>query len=289
MGQGRETTVRSDGRDRGWGVARRCSGLLLVVAASWALLLVIGLLVRESPAVGTLDESIARALIAASPAWTSGPARVLDIVLGPPSMVVLLVVVTLGVAGLSRGTRRERIVAGVHAASAGTGAWALEALAKRIVDRPRPGALAADVGVVPLPHSASFPSGHTACAAILATLLVVAVMERASSGAGASARTGRWITAAVAVLGVLLGALLVLATAWSRVRLGVHHPSDVLASALLMPPLVAGLTGALGAFGSGRMPGRPEVVHTAVRTETMPLRPPERRRSRAAAPERRSR
>ncbi|MFH9192547.1 phosphatase PAP2 family protein [Streptomyces globisporus] len=105
-----------------------------------------------------------------------------------------------------------------QAACAGLGAVAVASasanlLAKRLVRRRRPDREAARVTVarqVPMPASASFPSGHTASAVAFAI------------GAGT----------------VLPGALLPLwslasAVAYSRVHTGVHYPGDVTAGAAL--------------------------------------------------------
>ncbi len=264
--EGRETTGRSVGHDahvvRGRastarGRARRLWSPLLVAVTAWGLLIVSGLAIRASTQAEALDDALARWTVAVSPAWSVGPARALDVLLGPRAMAVLLVLLAAAVGLMATGDRRTRILAGFRTAAAGAGAWGLEALAKRIVDRPRPGMLAAEVGAVPLPGSASYPSGHTACAAILAALLALAVLRRGDCDADASgdARGERGAAAAV----VVLGALLTVATAWSRVRLGVHHPSDVLASLLLLPPLAAGLLGVLtggvlASSGAGRIP-----------------------------------
>lgn len=264
--EGRETTGRSVGHDahvvRGRastarGRARRLWSPLLVAVTAWGVLIVSGLAIRASTQAEALDDALARWTVAVSPAWSVGPARALDVLLGPRAMAVLLVLLAAAVGLMATGDRRTRILAGLRTAAAGAGAWGLEALAKRIVDRPRPGVLASEVGAVPLPGSASYPSGHTACAAILAALLALAVLRRGDCDADASGDARRERGAAAAV--VMLGALLTVATAWSRVRLGVHHPSDVLASLLLLPPLAAGLLGVLAGgvlagSGAGRIP-----------------------------------
>ncbi|MEV7602173.1 phosphatase PAP2 family protein [Kitasatospora sp. NPDC089797] len=86
-------------------------------------------------------------------------------------------------------------------------------LGKQLVRRPRPDREAARVvrdRQVPMPASASFPSGHTASAFALATAV------------------GTLLPAAAAPL-----ALLACAVGYSRVHTGVHYPGDVLAGALL--------------------------------------------------------
>lgn len=97
-------------------------------------------------------------------------------------------------------------------AAAYLGSQLVVALAKEWFDRPRP-----DVGsAVPLPESASFPSGHaTAGVASLGALAVLAAERLASR------RARTWLWAAVVVLGVAIGL--------SRIALNVHFVTDVLA------------------------------------------------------------
>ncbi|MFI8323787.1 phosphatase PAP2 family protein [Streptomyces sp. NPDC085529] len=105
-----------------------------------------------------------------------------------------------------------------RAAVAGAGAIALASatanlLGKRLVRRPRPDREAARVVVgrhVPMPESASFPSGHTASAVAFATAAGVVLPP-------------------VAVPLALLAS----AVGYSRVHTGVHYPGDVAAGAVL--------------------------------------------------------
>ncbi len=86
------------------------------------------------------------------------------------------------------------------------------ALLKLWFDRPRPNGDAA----IAVPSSSSFPSGHAAAGA--ATLGAVALLaaERLPS-----ARARRWLWAAAVAVGLAVGL--------SRIALGVHYASDVLA------------------------------------------------------------
>ncbi|MFF3315840.1 phosphatase PAP2 family protein [Streptomyces sp. NPDC003035] len=105
-----------------------------------------------------------------------------------------------------------------RAALAGVGAVAVASVSanlvgKRVVRRRRPDREAARVGVarhVPMPASASFPSGHTASAVAFATAVGVV------------------LPVAAVPLGVLAGAV-----GYSRVHTGVHYPGDVAAGAVL--------------------------------------------------------
>ncbi|MET9254065.1 phosphatase PAP2 family protein [Streptomyces sp. NPDC003717] len=118
-----------------------------------------------------------------------------------------------------------------RAALAGTGAVAIASasanlLGKRLVRRARPDREAARVSVdryVPMPASASFPSGHTASAVAFATAVGVVLPA----------------------LAVPLGALAA-AVGYSRVHTGVHYPGDVAAGAVL------GLAGAAAALAVTR-------------------------------------
>ncbi|MET9929898.1 MULTISPECIES: phosphatase PAP2 family protein [unclassified Streptomyces] len=105
-----------------------------------------------------------------------------------------------------------------RAALAGVGAVAVASatanlLGKRLVRRPRPDREAARVVAgrhVPMPDSASFPSGHTASAVAFATAVGVV------------------LPAAAAPLGLLASTV-----GYSRVHTGVHYPGDVAAGAVL--------------------------------------------------------
>lgn len=96
-----------------------------------------------------------------------------------------------------------------------------------VVSRPRP-------DVVPLeavPGTASFPSGHVAAAIVLYGAVAVVVRSMSVSG-----RLNRWVLVGAIVVAIGVGI--------SRVYLGLHHPSDIIAGAVLG---VAALVAAVGA------------------------------------------
>lgn len=145
-------------------------------------------------------------LVPAGPGWLKQ--FMLDMTaLGGGTVLTLVVIVTAGFLLL----KRLWLTAGLVVAATLTGSWAVS-IAKTLVARPRPALIDHLVQV----SSASFPSGHSANSAIvyltLATLLTQIVEGRAL----------RRYMIAVAVL-------LVAAIGCSRVYLGVHWPSDVLA------------------------------------------------------------
>ncbi|MFD5467408.1 phosphatase PAP2 family protein [Kitasatospora sp. NPDC127059] len=108
---------------------------------------------------------------------------------------------------------RYRRAGAVGAAAVALASFSANILGKQLVRRPRPDREAARVVVgrqVPMPVSASFPSGHTASAFALTTAV------------------GTLLPATAVPLG-----LLACAVGYSRVHTGVHYPGDVLAGALL--------------------------------------------------------
>ncbi|MBF9068867.1 phosphatase PAP2 family protein [Streptacidiphilus fuscans] len=112
---------------------------------------------------------------------------------------------------LRPGRGRRAALTGV--AAVGLASASANLVGKELVRRPRPDRAAAEVVAdrqVPMPASASFPSGHTASA--------VAFAFAVSAGLPA---------AAVPLF------LLATAVGYSRVHTGVHYPGDVAAGALL--------------------------------------------------------
>ncbi|GGT86197.1 phosphatase PAP2 family protein [Streptomyces lateritius] len=122
--------------------------------------------------------------------------------------------ISFGIAALMAvggGRARRAAFLGVGAVAAASASANL--LGKRLVRRARPDREAARVSAdrhVPMPTSASFPSGHTASAVAFATAVGVVVPPAA----------------------IPLGAL-ACAVGYSRVHTGVHYPGDVAAGAVL--------------------------------------------------------
>ena len=85
---------------------------------------------------------------------------------------------------------------------------------KWLVQRDRP-PLSALADPPPADPTFSFPSGHTTVVTVLVVALVLIVP-----------RTWKWLTA-------MAGGVIVLIVAWTRVYLGSHYPSDVIASILV--------------------------------------------------------
>jgi len=131
--------------------------------------------------------------------------------LGSAEVLGLLVLAVLLVSLVAKKYRSVCLLAGATVAS-----WLSVDLVKHVIARPRPPIVDARI----LEPNFSFPSGHAAVSAVfygVSTYLLVRALRRDSS------------RIAVAIL----AALLVLITGTSRMYLGVHFPSDVLAGWML--------------------------------------------------------
>jgi undecaprenyl-diphosphatase len=128
---------------------------------------------------------------------------------GPIGMPVVATVVAVTLAALQRAW--TPIVVTVMAAA---GSVLMTLAGKSLVGRTRP---ALEFAVPPYESSPSFPSGHTLNATVLTTVIVYLVLLRT---------TATWQR----VVTITLGALFVLAMGLSRVFLGHHWLTDVLAA-----------------------------------------------------------
>lgn len=187
----------------------RSPGLLTV---GWLLLLLVGWALGElsESALTSVDLEVVQGVAAHRTSSLTAIAHPLS-ALGAWYVITPLAVLSCVL--LFRQGRRGWAVA---VAISALGAYALSSLDKLLVARPRP----------PVEHlegvrSSSFPSGHTTSATsfFLALLIILRAVTRPR-------RAVR--LAAVAGVVSLLGGV-----AFSRVYLGVHYPSDVLAGLLL--------------------------------------------------------
>ena len=197
-----------------------------LAAATFITVTVIGLLIVGSSSWSATEVQVV--------VWVHGVQSVVGDVLAltinsvfGPGGAVLVVLIALAWILLAtrswRATLRTSIVLGVP--------WACAEVLKAIVQRPRPNPELLQPMIVADPVTFSYPRGHTAFAAALCCALLLVVLPR---------RMWRW--------GVPVAVLVVLVTAWSRVYLGVHYPTDVLASAVLVPALALATARATAAW-----------------------------------------
>ncbi|MFW5968578.1 MAG: phosphatase PAP2 family protein, partial [Persicimonas sp.] len=190
---------------------RLAGGLLVLVLVLWAIAELAERVVGRPP--GEFDESIMFALRrGADHAQLAGPTWIeklaLDLtVLGGVSFATLLVLVVVGFLLVARHPMRALEVV---LSTAGGGAAAL--LMKEIFERPRPDVVPALYEVT----NPSFPSGHATVAAVVYLTLAILIARFVKS------RRQRLYV-------MLIAFLLVVIVGWTRVALGVHYPTDVLA------------------------------------------------------------
>jgi membrane-associated phospholipid phosphatase len=208
-----------------------------VLAGIWAglagLLIAAGEFVTHSAAVTHFDEHVTRTVVSSR---TAALNSVMKSVTWLGSWVALLVAAVVVVVLVI--TRRLPVLAIIAAVLA----WAGEAggvrIGKTVVGRARPPQAIWLVS----PGGWSFPSGHTAASCLAFTVLALCVATLARPRV---VRLLAWLTAGLAIA----------ATAFSRVELGVHWTTDVIASVLFM----AGWLTAMAVVLGGRL-RRPEPV-----------------------------
>ena len=208
-----------------------------VLAGIWAglvgLLIAAGELVVHSAAVTHFDEHVTRTVVSSRTAALNSVMKPMTWLGSWVALLVTAVVIAVLVIG-----RRLPVLAAVVAVFAWAGEAGGVAIGKAAVGRERPPRAIWLVHA----HGWSFPSGHSAVAclafSVLALCAATLARNRAASILG-------WVTAGLAVA----------ATAFSRVELGVHWTTDVIASVLF----VAGWLTAMAVVLGGRL-RRPEPV-----------------------------
>lgn len=185
----------------------------------------------------TLDEQVMRWVLAHRPEPLSDLIRIVTNLAGP----VVVSAVVVGVVAISLRRGRPRVAVFMVASTAG--AALMVATVKLIVARPRPGAAERLVSVT----GASFPSGHSAQS--VACWVALGVVLAWVLGM-------RWVSVAA----VVLSGLVALVVGGSRVYLGVHWPSDVIAGWALGLAWVASLLAAFALWDawSRRPSGDPQ-------------------------------
>jgi undecaprenyl-diphosphatase len=186
-------------------------GLLLIALLAWGFLALLGE-VKEGD-TRSADEAILLSLRHADDlAVPKGPSVLPEMArdvtaLGGFTVLPLLVLFVAGYLLLSQKPRIALVVCG-----ATVGGAVILSVIKELVSRPRPEVVPHLMQV----HSASFPSGHSMLSATV-YLTLAALLAEFSKGR------------ALKVFLITAASLLVLLIGASRVYLGVHYPSDVLA------------------------------------------------------------
>lgn len=162
------------------------------------------------------------------PVWTAALQTLAD--LGGPWTMRLL----LGAAAVWLWSAGARVLAGWTVAQALAG-WAASAAGRALIGRGRPHF----ADPVAVGSGYAFPSGHALASAITCGALLALLWPRADRPVRAVAGTA----AALTVLGV----------GWTRIALGVHWPSDVLAAWAAAAVVLAGVTLAVELWLPGRL------------------------------------
>ncbi|MBI5231470.1 MAG: phosphatase PAP2 family protein [Coriobacteriales bacterium] len=184
-----------------------------IVALALPAIVLFGMLVFAitlSPQFRAFDRVVSEALRAQS--TQTGLVWIAEVATWFGSTIGIIVVATIAVIGLLA-VKRWR--GAIYVLATLVPGWLFGLLVKELVDRTRPaGAL------IPLPHDASFPSGHALASVLLYGSLAVL------AATWVRPRGPRWLLVGLAVA-------MIVAVGASRVVLGVHYSADVLGSWLL--------------------------------------------------------
>ncbi len=214
VSESQETESPDSPQARGQRLSRSMQALVLILA--WAvltgLLIAVGVTIVHSSSVNAFDRHVTAVVVAHRSPTLNG---VMKAVTWLGSWVALLAAAILLVVLAFR--RRLPLPAVVLAVVAWVGENGEVTLAKYVVERGRP---PQDLRLVSA-HGWSWPSGHTAVALLVFTVLALLV---ATIVPNSRYRTLAWVLAALAVVAV----------AFSRVELGVHWTTDVMASTVFV-------------------------------------------------------
>jgi membrane-associated phospholipid phosphatase len=181
------------------------------------LVIVAGIALTHSTSVTAAETHILSQIAASRIGALVSVSLAINWLFSPPIALIVGVVATAGVFAVTRSW-----VTVLHFVLLVLVTWLSSEVVKVLVHRPRPTAKLADT-LVPNPDPDSYPSGHVCFAVALGlAFFVLAIRSR------------------VRVLILVLAILLALVTAGTRIYLGIHYPTDALAS------LVFGVTAFIG-------------------------------------------
>ncbi|GGH91018.1 phosphatase PAP2 family protein [Arthrobacter liuii] len=196
-------------------------GILLCAAV-----VVLGLTVQLVPGDTTAELGVDQNLSQHHVAALTAVAMVINLVFGPVVGLLLIAVAALAIWLF----RRDLVTAVAFGLTACSG-WVASEAFKLMFARQRPNPALLFDPLAPETGSNSFPSGHVSFAVALAFALYFLV------------RGTRW-SRPVAIAGAAMAVIV----AWSRVYVGVHYPTDVIASFLAASAAVVLLAGLWNRF-----------------------------------------
>jgi undecaprenyl-diphosphatase len=200
---------------------------LLLGAVLCAAVVALGLTVQLLPGETTAELQVDRDLSQHHVAVLTAVAMVINVLFGPVAGLGLVAAITMTLWLV----RRDLARAAAFCLVACSG-WVASEVFKLIIARQRPNPALLFDPLAPETGSNSFPSGHVAFAVALAFALYF--LSRGT-------RWSRPVAAAGAAMAVIV--------AWSRVYIGVHYPTDVVASFLAASAAVVLLAGLWNRFG----------------------------------------
>jgi len=181
--------------------------IIVLVVVVVLLVLVAGIALTHSASETAAETRILASIAAGRTAALVSVSLALNWVFSPPIAVIVGVIAAAGVFARTRSW-----ITVLHFVLLVLGTWLSSEVIKVIVHRPRPTAHLADT-LVPNPDPDSYPSGHVCFAVGLGLAFFVLV-----------------IRTRVRVVILVLAILLSLGTAGTRIYLGIHYPTDALAS-----------------------------------------------------------
>lgn len=182
--------------------------------ACWLLVAILASgIVTGASWIGAIDTPIVRVVTQSRPAWLTQVLLAITTLGNPINVTLITTICTLWLLWRRRGIAAGRLVLTVALGSLGN------RLLKAWIARPRP--FIANTAIHPLVGAGgwSFPSGHANGTTLLyGTLIALLWLSHLP-------RRWQW-------LGTVAGSAMILLTAYSRVYVQVHYPTDVLAGML---------------------------------------------------------
>lgn len=189
------------------------------------LVLLLGATVTLAPGVTALESELVSGIGPLRTPALDAAALAIAFAFSPPVATLLL----LGIFAVQLFARRAPVNAVAFAVVTGSG-WAAVQPLTLLFSRPRPYAAAMDEAIASHLRDDSFPSGHTAVATALVVGLTLLARRRRATA-------------------IVAGTLVVLLVAASRIYAGAHHPTDVLAGAVLAASVCLGAAGVWNGLG----------------------------------------